>query len=180
MSQIEADVSTANVVVDKETGEYSFDICIDSQDGYAGAEFGVICSDGTEVSSIASKAGSITGPKEANGLVWFGFFDGEDSINGEATITVEGTLDTESDAAIVIQDAKVYTIGDQEYASTPLECGMMIELYKAPVSIMEAVEKSGISATMLIGCCAVIAVAAAGALIYKKRMQKRSLMQQRM
>ena len=68
----EADVTTSELTVDKETGGFSFQINIVSQKAYAGAEFGVICSEGTEITSVESMAGSMTGPKESNGLVWFG------------------------------------------------------------------------------------------------------------
>lgn len=175
MSFENAEITTANITVNEDTGAYSFDLIVDSENPYAGAEFGVICNPGTEVTSVACTEGSLTGPKEANGLVWFGFFDGEDSFSGETVMTVEGTFEAGKDAAIAIQDIKLYTIGDEEYISTSLEGGMMVELYKTPQNVMEKVKDSGISVPILIGCCVVIAaVIAGGALIYRKRANKHS------
>lgn len=124
----EYDITTKEISVDKENGEYSFKICIETAENYAGAEFGVICSQGVEINVIASDAESMTGPKEANGLVWFGFFEGEDSFSKQMTVTVKGTYDPEIESAIVIQDIRIYTVGDEEYTSTSLETGMVVNL----------------------------------------------------
>ena len=169
----EASIFASNIDVNKKTGEYSFDIYIDSEEAYAGAELGVFCSEETEISSVSSSTGTVTGPKEVNGLVWFGFFDGKDSIYQETCITVEGTLNTEKEAAILIQDAKIYTIGNQEYKTELLESNVMVELHKAPLSFERIVEEKGISAVILIGCCVVIAAATVSALIYIKTKHSR-------
>lgn len=165
-------VPETEILLDPTSGQFRFTIEIDSRDSYAGAEFGVYCSQGTEITSVTAASGSVTGPQAANGLVWFGFFDGQDSFTGTTTITVEGTCQTGTDGAVAIQDVKLYTIGDQEYATTTVECGAVVNLYwELPVAAEPAEEAqtpdNGMNVTMLILCCAVIAAAAAGAFIYR-------------
>ena len=121
-----------------------------------------------------STAGSVTGPKESSGLVWFGFFDGEDSFCEEVTVTVEGNYEPGNESAIVVQDIKIYTIGDQEYASTYLDGGFVVNISSDSVQEIfpeepEEKDDNGISVIVLIACCVVIAAGAAGALVYKKK-----------
>ena len=115
--------------VDGQTGEFDFDIRIDCDTFYAGMEFGVICSEGCEITSVSYDAEvSATGPKEANGLTWFGFFDGEDSISGEITASVKGTCKPGQDAAVAVRDIRQYTIGGGDYESRALESGYVVNL----------------------------------------------------
>ena len=167
----EADVTTSELTVDKETGGFSFQINIVSQKAYAGAEFGVICSEGTEITSVESMAGSMTGPKESNGLVWFGFYEGEDSFSGETTITVKGNFKAGTESAIVIQDIKIYTVVEQEYSTTSIDGGMIINLNSDSIrkSINSDADKYGISVIVPIICCVVIAMGMVTALIYRKK-----------
>lgn len=163
------------VLVDQTNGRFQFTIEVTSQAAYAGAEFGVYCSQGLEITSVTATGGSITGPQAANGLVWFGFFDGSDSFTGTTTVTVAGTCQERVDGAVAIQDVKLYTVGNQEYASTAVECGQVVNLYwELPVA-MEPVEEGtessyepDIDVPLIIICCTVIAAAVAGALIYIK------------
>lgn len=170
-STSEVEISTTDLSVDKESGEYSFKICVDSIDNYAGAEFGVICSQDVEVTSVTSDAGSITGPKEANGLVWFGFFDGENSFSGGETVTVEGSFEPGTESAIVIQDIKIYTVGEEEYTSASVEGGLIVNLYKN--SVLDVVENmmndGGISTIVLLAGFLVIVAVIAVVLIYKRK-----------
>ena len=125
---VEANVSVADIQVDGAKGTYSFVISVDTTDAYAGAEFGVFCSEDVEITSVKCSAGSQTGPTEANGLVWFGYFAGEDKFSGSKTITVEGTFEAGKESALKIQDIRIYTIGDGEYATTNVEGGMIVKL----------------------------------------------------
>lgn len=167
------DITTREISVDKESGQYSFEICIDTSENYAGAEFGVICSEGTEITSISSDAESMTGPKEANGLVWFGFFEGEDSFRDEMVVTVEGSYEAETESAIVIQDIKIYTVGDQEYASESLDAGMLVNLNADSVIENAEVptEDNGINIVVLLAVFMVIVAVVAMVLIYKRKMR---------
>ncbi|MGN0334231.1 MAG: hypothetical protein ACI4DV_01020 [Lachnospiraceae bacterium] len=157
--------------VDQTSGEFRFQIQVESEEAYAGAEFGVICSEGTEINSISCEKGTATGPREADGLVWFGFFDGEDSFTEVTALTVEGICRPKEDSAVMIQDARIYTVGDQEYQSTALESEEIVFLTEAPETVKLSDEKSadyGIGAIVLfIGLAA-----AAGALIYRNDQRK--------
>lgn len=170
-------VSATAIPVDQTDGHFSFVIEIDAQEKYAGAEFGVICSQGAEITTVSASGGSLTGPQKANGLVWFGFFDGEDSFSGTTTVTVEGICEIGTDCAVIIQDASVYTIGEEEYSSVDVECGVMVNLRCEPVETQppasqpdEDTETWDIDVLTI--CLLVIAAVAAGTLIYRKHKQK--------
>lgn len=173
-------IPMTEVLVNQETGQYSFEIQITAEEAYAGAEFGIICGQGTEITSISSTAGSITGPTKAKGLVWFGFFDGEDCFEEEVTVTVEGTCLIGNDSAVVVQDVKVYQVGEQEYKTTYLDGGTIINLCadlqgeteeEGSEMVSEPNEEKGINVVLCI-CCMVIVVCVTGTLIYKRRNNK--------
>lgn len=167
-------IPATEVEVDQTNGSFSFDIEIQSTEQYAGAELGVICSQGTDITAVSTTDGTVTGPKAANGLIWFGYFAGEDRFSGTNTITVQGTCEIGQEGAVVIQDVSVYTVGQQDYASTKVDCGVVVNLRTEPVrhSILEIAERStdgfDIGALMLIAGFLVIAAVLAGALIYSK------------
>ena len=167
-------IPATEVAVDQTNGSFSFDMEVQSTEGYAGAEFGVICSQGTVITAVFAADGTVTGPKEANGLTWFGYFAGEDRFSGTNTITVQGTCEIGREGAVAIQDASVYTVGQQDYASTKVDCGAVVKLRTEPVrqSILDIPELSAdefdIGALMLIAGFLVIAAVLAGVLIYIK------------
>lgn len=169
-------VSGTEVPVDQTDGSFRFHIAIDAPENYAGAEFGVICSQGTEITAVSAAGGSVTGPQKANGLVWFGFFDGEDSFSGTTTVTVEGTCEIGTDCAVVIQDVSIYTIGDEVYASTDVASGIVVNLRCEPVETQPPAsqpdeETETWDIDVLAVCLLVIAAVVAGTLIYRKHKQ---------
>lgn len=172
-SSPEYNIEVQEISADKEKGEYSFKICIDTAENYAGAEFGTICSQGVEINVIGSNAESMTGPKEANGLVWFGFFDGEDSFSEQMTVTVKGNYDPEIESAILIQDIKIYTVGDEEYTSKSLEAGMVVNLNANSVTENVGVPTgdNGINIVALTAIFMAILAVAVSILIYIKKMR---------
>ena len=167
-------IPATEIEVDQTDGSFSFDIEIQSDDLYAGAELGVICSQGTVITAVSSTDGTVTGPKAAGGLIWFGYFAGEDCFSGTNTVTVQGTCEIGQEGAVAIQDISVYTVGQQNYASTKVDCGVVVNLRTEPVRqpIFEIPELSAdefdIGAQMLIAGLLVIAAVLAGALIYSK------------
>lgn len=174
-------VPETEILLEPSGGRYSFTIEIDSQTPYAGAEFGVFCSQGTEITSVTVSGGSVTGPQAADGLIWFGFFEGSDSFTGTATVTIEGQCQAGADGAIAIQDVKLYTIGAQEYTSTAIDCGTVVNLlWELPPETQpeepqaSAPAEKDIGVPVLLGCCTVIAAAGAGMLIYKSQNQKKN------
>lgn len=167
----EFDYKIDDICVDEQSGTYSFEISVDAKEHYAGAEFGLICSQGVEINAVDSEADSMTGPKEANGLVWFGYFDGEDAFYGPMTVIVEGTYNAKMDSAVVIRDTRVYTIGEEEYATTDLESGTVINLSEGTV-IENTGVPSGDNGINMIGLLAIFMVIGAivtSVLIYKKK-----------
>lgn len=173
----------SGAAVDQQTGSFSFDIRIDAPSKYAGMEFGVYCSEGCRITSVSYDVeASSTGPKEANGLTWFGFFDGEDSFSGPVTVSVQGTCEIGKDGAVAVRDVKEYTIGNGEYVSRVLESGHVVNLNQDGTSQQPgdqedeaggqqaevASPKTGddINVKWVIGGCLVIAAAIAAALIY--------------
>lgn len=173
-------VPTTEVQVNQETGEFSFEMQVNSPDNYAGMEFGVICAGGCEITSVScDMEASVTGPKEANGLVWFGFFAGEDKFSGTAAVTVSGTCEKGIDSAVSIQDVKKYTIGDRNYDTEQIDSSNVIVNLRSGVTAetneqnsAEEVgnpETNGINAMQLIVSGLVIAALAAAALIYMVR-----------
>ena len=167
-------IPATEVEVDQTNGSFLFDIEVQSTEGYAGAEFGVICSQGTVITEICVADGTVTGPKAANGLTWFGYFAGEDRFSGTNTITVQGTCEIGQEGAVVIQDVSVYTVGQQNYASTKVDCGAVVNLRTEPVrqSILDlpklSADEFDIGTLMLIAGFLVIAAVLAGVLIYNK------------
>lgn len=166
-------VPRTEIPVDQTTGAFSFTVEIESLESYAGAEFGIICSQGTQITSVSSTGGTVTGPQAANGLVWFGFFDGADSFTGTTTVTVEGTCEIGTEGAVVLRDVSVYTIGEQEYITTDVPCGTVVNLHSGPVETEasaadpgETPEQLDMNVLMLLICLLVIAAAVAGTLIY--------------
>lgn len=168
------------IAVDQTDGTFSFDIVLQSDAPYAGAEFGVICSESTQITAVSVGDGTVTGPQKANGLTWFGYFDGEDSFSGETTITVQGTCEIGVEGAVVIQDVSVYAVGQQEYATTDVACDVMVNLRTEPIrhKLLEipeiGMEEIDISVLLLIAGLLVIAAVSAGALIYRKKKYSRN------
>ena len=187
----------AEAASDGKTGQFQFEITIDSDEKYAGMEFGVICSEGCEITSVSYNTEvSATGPKEANGLIWFGFFVGEDSLGGEITASVEGTCKPGQAAAVAVRDVRLYTIGGGEYASRALEGGYVVNLRGDETSGLaqdtqvqdrtEEQDETGIGVASpetgddinvkwIIAGCLVIAAAIAAALIYIVRLKSNKI-----
>lgn len=166
----------SEVAVDESTGNFRFDIQVDCPESYAGMEFGVICSEGTEITAVqVGDNVSSTGPKEANGLVWFGYFDGEDSFSGTSTVTVEGKCEPGVEAAIAIRDVKQYTVGSEEFSATQIPSDLVVTLdtgAQQTVAVPETLPQTNdIDAVWLLAAFAAAAAVAVGALIYNKRKQ---------
>lgn len=116
-AQEEMPVSLTNteIEVNQETGEFQVEITICESAAYAGMEFGMVCGPECEITSVTyDKEVSTTGPVESN-LIWFGFFDGEDSFSESFTATVHGTCRIGADSEMALKTVKKYTIGESEY-----------------------------------------------------------------
>ena len=102
-------VPETEIAVDQTTGAFRFTMELMTEKPYAGAEFGLICSQGVQITAVSAADGTVTGPQAANGLIWFGYFAGEDSFSDTNTLTIEGTCEIGREGAVIIRDARQYT-----------------------------------------------------------------------
>lgn len=117
------------IEVNQETGEFAFDIELHANEKFAGLEVGLICGDGCEISDTSYNVeASEIEPTAAQGVTWFGFFDGEDSFIGDVVITIEGTCEEGKDSAISIQDIKKCTVGNEEFKQEYISVNEVIAL----------------------------------------------------
>ena len=123
----DCEVKVSQLDVNEETGQYCFDVCVRSGELFAGIDIGVFCSQDTQILSVQNDAANCVGPAAANGLVWFGCFDGNNTLS-ETTFTVSGSFDPMRESAVKISDVKLYRIEDGQYLSVPLEEEIIIEL----------------------------------------------------
>ena len=100
-------VTIDDLTVDETNASFSFIVNVETDEAYAGAEFGAFCSKGVEITYVESSCDSLAGPTQANGLVWFSFFDGENSFNGKQSVTVYGRYEVGQESAVI---AKAYRI----------------------------------------------------------------------
>lgn len=123
----DCELKVSQLYVDEESGQYRFDICVRSDELFAGTDIGVFCSQDTRILSVENDSASSVGPTEANGLVWFGCFDGKNTLS-EAVFTVSGTIDPMRESAVKITDVKLYRIDDGQYVTVLIEDQITIEL----------------------------------------------------
>lgn len=170
-------VPVTEVKADSKTGSFKFDIQTKSEELYAGMEFGVVCGKGAKITKVSyDKSVSNVGPKEANGLVWFGYFDGEDSFQGDMTVTVEGVCEKNVDSAIAIKDVKLYQIGESDYNTKKIDSDIIVHILgggkKAETKLPKNPKMTDMNAGWLLLVCLVAGGGVATALIYKKKQEK--------
>jgi hypothetical protein len=103
-------VSTENVTLSKTQNQFNIEIAINNPNAYAGAEFGVQCSDGVTVKSIKySKDTSKVGPAVARGLTWFSYYSGNNDFSGKVIATIELEYTGNENTSIVIDNIGIYT-----------------------------------------------------------------------
>ncbi len=172
-------VSSTEVNIDKETGEFSFDVTVDTEEAFAGMEFGVICSEGCEVTEVAYNVDAASAaPTKAAGVTWFGFFDGEDSYTEDIVATINGKCDTEKEAAVALQVVKRYTVGEEEYAEEQIPLDIVVTLGAAANPFTELVEivnddTGNMSAGFIIAGCIVVTAIVIAAFVYRSITKKR-------
>lgn len=157
-------LSNTEIEVDQQTGEFQVEIEICESTYYAGMEFGMVCGSECEITSVTyDKKVSATGPVESD-LIWFGFFDGEDSFSESFTATVHGTCPIGTDSELALKTVKKYTIGESEYKEEEFMVDTKIKLV-SEMKEMQVLQVQGVSA-WVIALCIIGAVGIAGALIY--------------
>ncbi len=123
----DCEVKVSRLDINEETGLYCFDVCVRADELFAGTDVGVYCSQDTQILTVQNEAANCVGPTSANGLIWFGCFDGNNTLS-EATFTVSGSFDPMRESAVKISDVKLHRIEDGEYLSVPLNMEIIIEL----------------------------------------------------
>lgn len=172
-------VSGTEVSIDKETGEFSFDVTVDTQEAFAGMEFGVICSEGCEVTEVAYNVDAASAaPTKAAGVTWFGFFNGEDSYIEDIVATINGKCDSENEAAVAFQVVKRYTIGEEEYAveQIPLDIVVSLGAEENPLTELENIVDLGtenVNAGFIVAGCIAAGVIVITAFIYIRITKKK-------
>ncbi|MBO7745052.1 S-layer homology domain-containing protein [Paenibacillus sp. MWE-103] len=116
------DFSQSSIAVASNANAFSVDILLDNNAPFSTAEFGLRL-DGVKIQSVtlgsATAASSKVGPKESNGVTYFGFYDLANKYNGKinaATITFEYT--GSAPATVTLAETKVTALTTDGYVSS--------------------------------------------------------------
>lgn len=162
-------VAIDDLTVDETNASFSFIVNVETDEVYAGAEFGAFCSKGVEITSVESSCDSLAGPTQANGLVWFSFFDGENSFNGKQSVTVYGRYEVGQESAVKFSDIKIYSINANEYITTSVEGDVDVQICKGATKITEVEKEDGINIILLLALVLVVVVTTVVMFIYIKK-----------
>lgn len=162
-------VTIDELTVDKTNASFSFIVNVETDEAYAGAEFGAFCSQGVEITSVESSCDSLAGPTQANGLVWFSFFDGENSFNGKQSVTVYGSYEVGQESAIKFSDIKIYSINANKYITTTVEGDVDVHISKGVQKTTEVVKENDMNILLLLALVLVIVVTTVVMFIYIKK-----------
>ena len=162
-------VTIDDLTVDETNASFSFIVNVETDEAYAGAEFGAFCSKGVEITSVESSCDSLAGPTQANGLVWFSFFDGENSFNGKQSVTVYGSYEDGQESAVKFSDIKIYSINANEYITTSVEGDVDVQICKGATKITEVEKEDGINIILLLALLLVVVVTTVVMFIYIKK-----------
>lgn len=162
-------VTIDDLTVDKTNASFSFIVNVETDEAYAGAEFGAFCSQGVEITSVESSCDSLAGPTQANGLVWFSFFDGENSFNGKQSVTVYGSYEVGRESAIKFSDIKIYSINANKYITTTVEGDVDVQISKGVQKTTGVVKENDMNILLLLALVLVIVVTTVVMFIYIKK-----------
>ena len=162
-------VTIDDLTVDKTNASFSFIVNVETDEAYAGAEFGAFCSKGVEITSVESSCDSLAGPTQANGLVWFSFFDGENSFNGRQSVTVYGSYEVGQESAIKFSDIKIYSINANKYITTTVEGDVDVQISKGVQKTTEVDKENDMNILLLLALVLVIVVTTVVMFIYIKK-----------
>ena len=162
-------VTIDDLTVDKTNASFSFIVNVETDEAYAGAEFGAFCSQGVEITSVESSCDSLAGPTQANGLVWFSFFDGENSFNGKQSVTVYGRYEVGQESAVKFSDIKIYSINANKYITTTVEGDVDVQISKGVQKTTEVVKENDMNILLLLALVLVIVVTTVVMFIYIKK-----------
>ncbi|MGM9681629.1 MAG: hypothetical protein ACI3XR_09010 [Eubacteriales bacterium] len=126
-SDLTVRVSDAEILV-PDSGAFTFAVELTSLQEYRAADVGLFLSDGVEITSVRVDNGaSVTGPTEARGLTWFGYFSSKAAV-GTTVLTVSGKCSGVGDWAIKVDSAK---ITHSDYSTSQTVCGWVVNLSRS-------------------------------------------------
>ena len=166
-------VTIDDLTVDETNASFSFIVNVETDEAYAGAEFGAFCSQGVKITSVKSSAGSVAGPTKANGLDWFSFFDGENSFNGTQSVTVYGSYELGQESAVKLSDIKIYSTKADEYITTSVDDDVNVQISKGSVKLSEVAEDGYINIILFVALLLVIVATTIIIFLYIKSRLKR-------
>ncbi len=101
---------TQKVTLGKDEQDFSIAITVNHSEDYAGAEFGLVCSDGVTVKSVSySKSSSKAGPTMVGNTAWFSYFSGSNEYRGSMTATVSLQYTGTQNSSLVLKTVSIYT-----------------------------------------------------------------------
>lgn len=123
--------STEEINMSKEDNEIEFQLSVDSDKPYAGAEFGIQLSEGVKIKAITyGTEASSAGPTDARGLTWFTFFSGENKFSGEVIVNVTLEYIGGENTSIVVDNISLYNINGSAIDTKAVKPRKVIELHR--------------------------------------------------
>lgn len=105
-------------------------ITVSADKPYAGAEFALRCGEGVTVKSVSYSGKNISSaaPTQAGGYIWFSYFDGENSFNGNITASVTLQYSSKENTTVVLHTVSLYTKAGAVVEKESLQLEKQIEL----------------------------------------------------
>ena len=107
----EINVNKTAVKISEKDKSFKFDVNVKSPGKFAGVELGIECSDNLTLSKSTSTAGSMsTPPTEAKGMYWTSFFEGDNKLPEDVTVTLEFTCPENTiNSYVLIKEVNILT-----------------------------------------------------------------------
>ena len=107
----EINVNKTAVKISEKDKSFKFDLNVKSPGKFAGVELGIECSDNLTLSKSTSAAGSMsTPPTEAKGMYWTSFFEGDNKLPEDVTVTLEFTCPENTiNSYVLIKEVNILT-----------------------------------------------------------------------
>ena len=98
------------IEIKKEENEVEFQIKINNENAYAGAEFGIQCGEDVVIKDVSYNIQTNkTDVTEGQGIHWFSYFSGNNSYKDEVIATVTLQYLGDKNTSIVVDNVSIYT-----------------------------------------------------------------------
>lgn len=102
--------STEKIEISKEQNQFEVEFLVNSENPYAGVEFGIQLSEGIKIKSVIYGAdASKAGPTEARGLTWFSLFSGSNKFSGQVVAIATLEYTGKENTSIVVDNISLYS-----------------------------------------------------------------------